>query len=1232
MNTTIRTIPHSPTKNNIGAVDCGLQGLIASAAGNSIIISKSDLTIISVLDIHVSEIVVLKWCPVPFQSNRVFNYNLLLLSGDLSGYCLISLPRSGKPIAILSDPELREIPIIDAIWSKSNPTKILTLHKGGIITLWSITKLGKEKPQRIWYQNLNLSIHYITLDPFLFNKLILIDSNGWVCEINENILDLPKAKEKTKKNEKLEIKKKYKINAIQYKDENNSPFQKKMKKKQETRTKKERKKRRNNKLKHDFICQVNYHPIIKNLLFFLNKRALLVFDTKINSMVCYMILEEHQSNFGGMAFSKNNTNIIYCYHRDGSPSVWQLSFTIKKKFIQKKKWKIKVIDIFSQIKLNKFRRNYKIFGIGILTFPRKSNKFCIICNDGLTTLWGVSMDRINKRPSIINKSTKLSSEYGLLKINKIQENITNNISCIVLNQYNSLIGIGNQYGKLQIYDLKSGEFNSTFFVFNSLPLSGITWIDKQTIIIFSSIPNNDDNLDSNNDNNTIINNNTHKNLNHNKIKNNSHYLNEISILDINSGMEKTLYSNKKSKLKINKILIANSKKVIAIIYNKKYIEIWKLKDFQMIQRINIKNKNNFYFFYSHAQKTNKNKHQMNKMKNKISLETDNEKEYFLIIRKEKKKILRYKISNENASFSITQTKPLTIPYSFHKINYATKKNNEFLLLHSPNGLFILLNLQNLTFDSIPLIELNKFKKIKQIVFNPKKIKNTIFIRFKNDIFCIYDLLKKKIQQKNLLKKHKIQNMFWTMNNNLVIVSNLCSIHLFFTENIHSSSIRIKYNQIKNVKLPSDVYLMNFNIALALKICLLFGLDSNEIQINKNTDNKLEISILKEIKKINKKIYLQLNSIDLIENRGKFVSNFYNNKNEFQFWDLVTIYINKNKLINTNSKCINGNNNANDFGNRIDNDNNNIHRCSNYQGGHNQKNNNNVGIGKRKKKKKLNEENKLYNVNYNIDLQCFKNKRKLKKKLKNKIKLKLNNNSLPRDHRLKKNIINQLLIIGNIEKVIALLLKTDQTDQDYILNQYKIMALAQLLTNEKYQLVLNDVINNFLNINERDKAIELMCLNNQFRQACKILIQDNKWEECLLIVNSNLKKREKERILKKYAWYLIKNNEYFKAASIFLQIGKYPHVLYSLSLTKLSEVVILFYNVCLNYNLFKKSLTKIKIKILNDLKNNYYSITLNQLMLNSYQNFLQLLSQLKMTRQIQFIKKIVQQFIENENDK
>ncbi|KAJ3424092.1 wd repeat-containing protein [Anaeramoeba flamelloides] len=1270
MSVPIRTIPHSPTKNNIGAVDCGLQGLIASASGSSIIISKSDLTL---------------------------------------------------PIAVLTGPKK---PVCDVVWSESNPTKILIIHQGGTLTLWDINDLGKTKPIKLWSINLNIPFYSFSLDPFSTRKLVLIDRVGWVYEV----LNFQASSQPISKPKKL-----YKINPIQYgnsnnnndsysNNENNKEKEKKKKKKYNENLKtiflntnndkfsNHKEKKRLLRMK-SFVCQVNYHPYFENLAIFLIKRAILIFDQTIKSMICYTVLEENKSNFSTLTFSKINPNYIYCCHEDGSPSVWKLYSSIKdnnsgsgdggednvnnedkygkrdNKENHSSKWKIKLIDISSQIKYSKYRRVYKLIGIGIITFPDKEFNFCTINNDSKFIMWKLK-EPSNPRNLILQNKTiksnlRSTSEYGLLDITQIQEYISPLITCVKFSPFNAFVALGNGIGKVQIIDLSCGKIIHSFFVLNGSKISGISWINENTLILFTSVIMNDnENIKtqinhSNNINPINLNKNNDYNLN-------SSYLNEISILDINSGMEKTFFSKQNQSNKIYSILISSSKNFLAIIFENSFVELWKLNSSEMIQRINT-NGNKFFCFYSmnsnssdnnnddHHENNNNNHDNNNQYKDRDQIQNNLFVEYFLSVRSDKKKIFKYELTIENDSISILSISPWMIPNQFGSITAMGQKANEKIILCSSKGNIGIINLQNGRFTHLS----SKLKKINQIIFEPnnnndnnnKKIQNLynnkiqnnnnnnnnnnnkiqiqnnnkiqnenekVFVKFYDNTFAIINLNKSKIIVQNILGIYKITNIGWNIKKYPSIITNLGSIHLFNNE-LNSTSSNIKYNTITNIKLPRELYLMNYNLAIPLKLCLQFNLDSKEIKIEKNTKILLEKSIIREINRINKKKYLnKINSSITIEKRCIIISKFFKDKKEEKFWKLISIYLKKFSILKNSINHKKGF----DYDDGVSDDDN--------RGIVFNKVNSKNEIVKKKKKKKINSE--LINFELNI---LGKNKIFKKNSIrKEEIRLKKINylNEIEFDK-----MIERLIILGERGKAIDCLLKSkfkkkhihnyhknDVTNGDtddnnnnyhfYLNNQFKAITLSILISNKKFKQTINQVINNLIAINYySDIAIELMCVNSQYKKACNYLIKLNKWKQSLLLANANLNENEKCKIIEKYAWYLLKHSKFFKAASSFLQIGQFHHVILSLYYAKMPEIAILVFKACNNYNIFKKPLKEINFQNPNttDNKNNEKkfskSLNLQELIYNCHKDFIQLLSKLNMNRQINFVTEIMKQF-------
>ncbi|TGZ66944.1 hypothetical protein CRM22_005054 [Opisthorchis felineus] len=131
-------------------------------------------------------------------------------------------------------------------------------------------------------------------------------------------------------------------------------------------------------------------------------------------------------------------------------------------------------------------------------------------------------------------------------------------------------------------------------------------------------------------------------------------------------------------------------------------------------------------------------------------------------------------------------------------------------------------------------------------------------------------------------------------------------------------------------------------------------------------------------------------------------------------------------------------------------------------------------------------------------------------------------------------IHYLLLLGQHERAVSLLLETPPNSSNYSTNMHRACLLAANLSGkflspqspsanqvaeDTYLSTVKLVATNLLSNGQLDTGIELLCLIGLYSDACRYLESFDRWEQSIWLAKCTLPEVEINRVLRRYAAYL-----------------------------------------------------------------------------------------------------------------
>uniref|UniRef100_A0A8C1VJL7 WD repeat-containing protein 11 n=1 Tax=Cyprinus carpio TaxID=7962 RepID=A0A8C1VJL7_CYPCA len=501
-----RTLTGTLNLQNKTAVDWGWQGLIAQGCHSSILIidPKTSQTI-QVLERHKASVVKVKWSRENYHHSLSSPYSLRLASADAAGKIIVWDVVSGMAHCEIQE-HTKPIQDMDWLWAQdASRDLLLAVHPPNYIVLWN-----GDTGTKLWKKSYAENILSFSFDPFEPSNLALLTSEGIVF-----ITDFSHSKPPGSGGKKVYIA-----------SPHSSPAHNKPAAAQPTGAKKAL-----NKVK---VLITNEKPT--NHMLLLYPREILILDLELSQTVGVVAIER-----SGVPFIQvipcAQRDALYCLHENGCITLRvseRIHTTSSEQNVQEL-----VYDLRSQcdaIRVTKTVRPYRV-----VICPVNENSAALVVSDGRVMLWELKAHASKSSSSLssglpplyspvnfcgtpLHQNQKCIPDLSLnTMIGKIailpyihipfsQQEIhmkfllTGLLSGLPLppfslrmcpplttkniNHYQPLLAVGTSNGSVLVYNLTSGLLHKELSV-HSCEVRGIEWVSLTSFLSFAtSVPNN----------------------------------------------------------------------------------------------------------------------------------------------------------------------------------------------------------------------------------------------------------------------------------------------------------------------------------------------------------------------------------------------------------------------------------------------------------------------------------------------------------------------------------------------------------------------------------------------------------------------------------------------------------------------------------------------------------------------------------------------------------------------
>ncbi|KAL6101357.1 wdr11 [Pungitius sinensis] len=528
-----RTLTGTLNLQNKAAVDWGWQGLIAQGCHSSILIidPKTSQTI-QVLERHKANVVKVRWSRENYYHNLSSPYCLRLASGDASGKIIVWDVVSGTPHCEIQE-HSKPIQDLEWLWNQdASRDLLLAIHPPNYIVLWN-----GDTGTKLWKKSYAENILSFSFDPFDSSNMALLTSEGIVF-----ITDFSHSKPPSSAGKKVYIASPHASPAHNKPAPTAAPVP--------TGAKKALNKVKvlitNEKPTAEAVTlndclQLSYLPSKRNHMLLLYPREILILDLELSQTVGVVAIER-----SGVPFVQvipcAQRDALYCLHENGCITLRVCRSTITPDEAADPEQSVYELmyDLRSQcdaIRVTKTVRPYRM-----VICPVNENSAALMVSDGRAMLWEL---KAHTGKAVVNPSSglsplftpvsfcgaplglnqktiqdlSLSSMIGQTLISgealtptsnqqevQLKFLLTGLLSGLPLppfalrmcpplttkniNHYQPLLAIGTSNGSVLVYNLTSGLLHKELSV-HSCEVRGIEWVSLTSFLSFAtSAPNN----------------------------------------------------------------------------------------------------------------------------------------------------------------------------------------------------------------------------------------------------------------------------------------------------------------------------------------------------------------------------------------------------------------------------------------------------------------------------------------------------------------------------------------------------------------------------------------------------------------------------------------------------------------------------------------------------------------------------------------------------------------------
>lgn len=383
-----------------------------------VVIDPVNLGIVQTLDEHLSAVCCVKWSHEPIRYD-IENSNVLkLASGDNGGNIIVWNVQEASVLATLTDKA-----VVDFKWHPEDSSLIAALHAPNSLILWNVTN-----GTRLWKKDVSdHSVVNFIFDPFEPLRVTLATNQGFIYAISDfSKTTTPPA----------QVDFKYRINS-------------------RTTVSKDK----NSKQTCDFV-QMMFSPHMRNVLYILLSREILIFDTTTNQSIGSVMLDRNRGNFSQMVMCRENTDLLFCLHDDGSLSAWNR----RSDPANSHNYELTYFSDLSLINKKSKKKNAPLWGI--VNSPLFEYTLATVGGDGTFWTWNYVTPR--------------------LVVTGQLEQLTSTVTSLMVSPFDpSNVALGTALGTILLINANTKVVVREVVVWTQ-PVHGIKWLSPTRLVGFST--------------------------------------------------------------------------------------------------------------------------------------------------------------------------------------------------------------------------------------------------------------------------------------------------------------------------------------------------------------------------------------------------------------------------------------------------------------------------------------------------------------------------------------------------------------------------------------------------------------------------------------------------------------------------------------------------------------------------------------------------------------------------
>lgn len=1037
-------------KDNKAALDWGRQNLLAYGSHSYVIIvDPIALTLLQTLDEHRGHVTCLKWSPETVSWNDMQkSYKLQLASADKIGNIIIWNVLEASIATTL----INEHSIIDLHWHRSKDhLYLLCLDEGNSLVLWNL-EIGSKQ----WKLDFSEPLSCVGLNPFEKSHVCVASRLGSIFFINDFKLESAPA----------QCHHKYSITSS---NSNTSDFQ-----------------------------VLVFSRSVRNIIYFLLTREILVFDLTIHQAIGSIVLERSRSSFCSMLLHTERDNILYVLHQDGSLSGWTQRVPEYKYDMNS------YTDVLRMTKQNK-KKGLQIYSTAS-GFSNYASRVAGLTSDGSIWMWD---HQYNSADNIYSFSMT-----GLLAQNSSP--ISSLSVCPFSPEHQSLLALGTYNGTIQIVDMVESTTIGEYMISHQA-VRGVRWLSQSTILAFNC----------------------------EEVAKNE-YKNGLIILDLLTGTETDIrkMSGTESSF-IRGIRVSSAQQYFIVLLKDRPFEIWDLRTLSLLKTMKP-------FSQVTALEWSPLQHS-----SLFPFETDNTyshnnfiKEHFVFTLPDGS-LRYYTVENNNVTSSDIQA-----DLGMGIISTLAWKGN---LLVSGDTVGTI-HVWNFSTRKSQVFATNK-GLIRRLRFSPSQRSNQVMALFNEGEFGIWDLDHGiRLAVSSYLKGRDLSavDCDWIAENSPVVATSDGCVRVL-DRSLSISSSPLVYT---NVKGPLySPYLLPPLQAIQLKVLLQHYLGPNKRSYEKEEISSLdkEPQLYKKqttlqqnkFEKSNEPLVaiidlLDPNLLNALQNSpslpDKFlkVAKFYGDQEEIAFWTLALWGLDKFVLKKEKQES--------DVSTKI----------PDYLQSPAQITRQRESAPKQEVLDlHSNEDGEMTKLQSNssegTSPLLFKN---TTNELPGYFDLLLENSRIrsmeicrAAIHETKKNsydltqkIVELNLLLGQKEKGIEMLLDSAAENPNFYKDSLKAAVVAATISPQHFKNTMKLIATNLIAHGKVDEGVQLLCLIGKSLDACRYLQSYDRWTDAAWLAKISLSEEECRSVLKRWAQFLNGTNQKMKAVQILLTLGEFHDVL------------------------------------------------------------------------------------------